>query len=216
MLIKIDQLVNWDINPRQISKEEFDSLKKSIKKDPNFLKVNKPITYLDRETNKYIVIAGNMRFRVAKELGYKELECDVMDDVYNEDGSLKKKLIKNRGLKHNVEYGKYDKDLLANNFDLEDLQEFKDLDFEIGNIFFNIESLDDPEIIPDEKEINLPNNERAFTNQTFNLSMRQDKIIKDALNLAKSSENLDDITDNENSNGNSLEVICNYYLDNRF
>jgi ParB-like nuclease domain len=154
MLIPITKIQNWDKNPRKISKENFIKLKASLKSDPDFLLVHKPITYLDRESDTYIAIAGNMRVKACKELGYKELECEVMTDVYNEDGSLREDLIKTRAIKHNIEYGEYDQDMLEKHFSSDILMDFQGLDAGLDEFFLEPknEILDQEEI----DENNLP------------------------------------------------------------
>lgn len=63
----IDELQEWDDNPRTVSKDSFERLKKQIE----ILGVYKPI--LINQQN--IVLGGNMRLRAFKELGIKEVTC---------------------------------------------------------------------------------------------------------------------------------------------
>ncbi len=68
---KIAQLTNWEDNPRTITKEDFERLKKQIIK----LGMYKPL--LINADN--IVLGGNMRLRALTELGAKEVAVTVVD-----------------------------------------------------------------------------------------------------------------------------------------
>lgn len=65
IIVKVDELKNWDKNPRDITPEGLDKLKRQIKK----LGVYKPIVV--NQDN--IVLGGNMRLRAIKSLGIKEV-----------------------------------------------------------------------------------------------------------------------------------------------
>lgn len=68
-------------------------------------------------------------------------------------------------------------------------------------------------IIPEEQEIALPAGEKPpFTEMTFTLSEKQAHQVREALKAAKRSNDFVD-TGNENSNGNALAVIVQFYLD---
>lgn len=68
---KIAELSNWEDNPRTITKEDFERLKKQIVK----LGMYKPL--LVNADN--IVLGGNMRLRALSELGAKEVAVTVVD-----------------------------------------------------------------------------------------------------------------------------------------
>lgn len=68
---KIAELTNWEDNPRTITKEDFERLKKQIVK----LGMYKPL--LVNADN--IVLGGNMRLRALSELGAKEVAVTVVD-----------------------------------------------------------------------------------------------------------------------------------------
>lgn len=69
--IKLDQLNPADYNPRQITKEEFEGLKESLKtfgQQENLI-VNKDMT----------IISGHQRYEAMKALGWQEAVCNVVD-----------------------------------------------------------------------------------------------------------------------------------------
>ncbi len=67
---KVSQLENYDQNPRTITDQEFERLKKQL----DYLGVYKPL--LINQDN--IVLGGNMRLRALKDLGIKEVMCAVV------------------------------------------------------------------------------------------------------------------------------------------
>ena len=111
-------------NPRQISTKQYNDLKASVKKfglvDP--IIVNKDNT----------VIGGHQRLKICKELKYIEIDCVVLDLSKEEERELNIRLNKNTG--------DFDIDILANEFDIDELTDwgFKHIDLDI-----NIDKLED-------------------------------------------------------------------------
>ena len=78
-----------------------------------------------------------------------------MEDVYDSDDNLLEDLIKSRAIKHNIEYGEYDQDLLKLYFDQDMLKEFEGLDIGLDNYFnesqnqiIDQEELDEQDLSP--------------------------------------------------------------------
>jgi DNA modification methylase len=71
--VPISQVVPWDKNPRGIKTQDYERLKRQILK----LGIYKPLV-CSWENGKYVVLGGNMRIRVLKELGVKEVEISVV------------------------------------------------------------------------------------------------------------------------------------------
>ena len=159
----ISDLIPNKKNPRQISVENFKKLKESLERDPEFLNYRPLIGY--KVNDKIHLVGGNMRFRACKDLGYKEIPVAVFgDEIKNEDGTINEKLINRRLFVDNSEYGKYDMDLLANNFEIEELKEMdipeltpmlmelepmeeeKDIKYKISIEFENAEDLGNAEV----------------------------------------------------------------------
>lgn len=99
-------------NPRIIKDDKFKKLVASIKEFPQMLSL-RPIVVNDD----MIVLGGNMRLKACKEAGLKEVPVIKASDL-NED--QQKAFI----IKDNVGYGEWDWDMLANEWDAEDLVEW--------------------------------------------------------------------------------------------
>ena len=91
-------------NPRSITKEKFEELKKSITDFPE-MQVVKPLVVADG-----YAIAGNMRLLAYKDLGYRELH--VLDVSEWSQAKRDEFMIKD-----NTHYGSWDYDALANEWD---------------------------------------------------------------------------------------------------
>jgi ParB-like chromosome segregation protein Spo0J len=115
-LIKIDKLKPASYNPRQITKKQFDDLKESIRKfdlvDP--IVINKDMT----------VIGGHQRLKCCKELKYKDVDCVVLD--------LTKEQEKELNIRLNKSGGEFDMDILANEFDIDELVDWGFKHVELG------------------------------------------------------------------------------------
>lgn len=148
--ISIDKLYNnngqikgLSTNPRQISTEDFLKLKKSIQDNPEMLELRELIVY-PHDDDYFIVIAGNMRLRAMKELEFTYATCKVLD----KNTSLEK--LKAYTIKDNISRGEWDFELLANEWDVDELIEFGlDLPVDFG-AFENEDELDN------ENEDNIP------------------------------------------------------------
>jgi ParB-like chromosome segregation protein Spo0J len=105
-------------NPRQISTKQYNDLKASVKKfglvDP--IIVNKDMT----------VIGGHQRLKICKELKHIEIDCVVLDLSKEEERELNIRLNKNTG--------DFDMDILANEFDIDELVDwgFKHIDLDVN------------------------------------------------------------------------------------
>ena len=103
-------------NPRIIKDERYKKLLNSIKEDPEMLQLREVIAY--RYKGLLIVIAGNMRLKACKELGFKEIPCKILP----EDTPIQK--LKAYTIKDNVGFGEHDFEMLANEWDVEQLEEW--------------------------------------------------------------------------------------------
>lgn len=123
MKLKISQLVNntgqienVPANPRQINKDSYQKLIKSLQEDPEFLD-HKPL-HVYQVGEKYVVLGGNMRLKALKELDYKEVPVTV----YNPE--TPPEVLRARIMKDNAEYGSWDMDMLANEWSNEPLDDW--------------------------------------------------------------------------------------------
>lgn len=94
-------------NPRQIGQKEFDRLVKSLQDCPEMFDA-RPLLVSQR-TGENIIIGGNMRFRAAKKLEYKEMPCVILEGITKE----KEREI---AIKDNGAFGEWDWDALANSY----------------------------------------------------------------------------------------------------
>jgi ParB-like chromosome segregation protein Spo0J len=99
-------------NPRDITPEQFAKLKKSLQEFPQMLDT-RPLV-ID-ENN--VVLGGNMRLRVLQDLGFEEVPVKQVTGWTEEQ---KKEFI----VKDNLSYGMWDWEMLANEWDAEQLEDW--------------------------------------------------------------------------------------------
>ena len=110
--ISINKVLSNSNNPRLIKDHKFKQLVNSIKEFPEMLE-KRPIVV----DESMIVLGGNMRLKACKEAGLKDIWIDVVDD-WSE--SQKKQFI----IKDNVGFGEWDWEILANEWNPEELKEW--------------------------------------------------------------------------------------------
>lgn len=103
-------------NPRQIRDHRYEKLKKSIEDAPEMLQLRELLVY--PHGGKFVIIGGNMRYRACKELGYKELPCKVLD------AETPVEKLRQYAIKDNENFGEYDWDVVANEWDTAELEDW--------------------------------------------------------------------------------------------
>jgi ParB-like chromosome segregation protein Spo0J len=116
MKVALTKLKNNPKNPRVIRDEKFNKLKKSIEDFPDMLEKRPLVVFTDKD-GKFVVLGGNMRLKAAKELGIKELPVIVADEWTEEQ---KAQFL----IKDNVNFGEWNHEELANEWDVIQLQEW--------------------------------------------------------------------------------------------
>lgn len=111
-LIKIGLVKPNPKNPRLIKDEKFEKLVKSITEFPDMLKLRPIVVNEDME-----VLGGNMRLKACIATGLKEIPIIKAINLTPEQ---QKEFI----IKDNVGFGEWDWDMLANEWDAVDLQEW--------------------------------------------------------------------------------------------
>ena len=115
-----------DGNPRTIKDKSFKDLVKSIENDPDFLKA-RPLIVSTRD-GLNVVVAGNMRLRAVKSLGWPTVPAILADLTERQENEWM--------LKDNLHKGEFDWDALANSFDPDFLKDVgfdeKELDKILG------------------------------------------------------------------------------------
>jgi site-specific DNA-methyltransferase (adenine-specific) len=115
-IVKISEVKPNPKNPRIIKDGKFQKLVKSIQEFPDMLNKRPLIVFTDVD-NKYVVLGGNMRLKACKEIGLKEIPIIIADEWTEEQ--------KNEFLiKDNVGFGEWDWDSLANEWDVEKLDDW--------------------------------------------------------------------------------------------
>jgi len=104
-LINIQEVIPNENNPRFIKDYKFKKLVKSIKEFPQMLKLRPIVVNSDM-----VVLGGNMRLKACKEAGLKEVYILVANELTKEQ---EREFI----VKDNVGFGEWDWDLLANDWD---------------------------------------------------------------------------------------------------
>jgi len=99
-------------NPRIIKDEKFRQLVQSIKDFPAMLEL-RPIVVNDEN----VILGGNMRLRACKEAGLKEVPIIKASELTEQQ---QKEFI----IKDNISFGEWDWDILANEWEAEELTEW--------------------------------------------------------------------------------------------
>lgn len=135
-------------NPRIIKKEQFEKLKTSIKNNADYFEA-RPII-LSNRTGELVVIAGNQRLKASKALGLKEVPTVLLEGLTEE---REREII----IRDNVENGEWDMNILANEWDVEELNDWGVTEikgFEID--FDSIDSNEDREVDKKLQKVKCP------------------------------------------------------------
>jgi hypothetical protein len=193
--VKIQEVKLNPNNPRLIKDDKFKKLVKSIQELPEMLEIRPIVVNADM-----IVLGGNMRLKACKEAGLKEVPIIIADNLTEEQ--QREFLIKD-----NVSGGEWDFEILANEWDVEKLE---DWGLEVGGF-----DLDSDELGTD---FTLPDGDKApFQQMTFTLADEQAEQIKNAISDIKETEDYKyaETMGNENSNGNALYLIIMQWAEQR-
>jgi hypothetical protein len=110
-LIKISQVKSNPNNPRLIKNDKFKKLVKSVQDFPEMLEL-RPIVVDEN----MIVLGGNMRLKACIEAGLKEVWIEVAD--------LTEQQKKEFTIKDNVGFGEWEWDMLANEWEQTELEDW--------------------------------------------------------------------------------------------
>tara|TARA_R110000744_G_scaffold12732_4_gene37624 strand:- start:116 stop:841 length:726 start_codon:yes stop_codon:yes gene_type:complete len=158
-LEKLSKLRKHPDNPRLIKGDKYKLLINSIIEDPDFLEKRPLIVNKD-----LVVIGGNMRLEACRELGWKETWIDETD--WTEE-KQRRFLIKD-----NSNFGEWDNDVLANEWEQNDLNNW---------------GLDLPPIFDDKEDKYTakvetpsydPKNEKPLLNQLVDTQKTENLIVK--------------------------------------
>ncbi len=110
--VKIQEVKLNPNNPRLIKDDKFAKLVKSIQELPQMLEIRPIVVNADM-----VVLGGNMRLKACKEAGLKEVPIIIADNLTEEQ--QREFLIKD-----NVSGGEWDFEMLANEWDVEQLEDW--------------------------------------------------------------------------------------------
>ena len=186
-------------NPRKISKENLEKLKKSVQDAPEMLRLRELIVV--PHGGVFVVIAGNQRLEAAKAVGMTALPCKVLPS----DTDPAK--LREYAIKDNLPFGEDDWEVIASEWDTEELEEW------------GMAVPEEWKANPDDfgEDFTLPEGDKGFATMTFTLSNEQQHIIEQAIKDAKRMEeyNYVETFGNTNSNGNALYLILTQWADAR-
>lgn len=109
--VAIGELVENPENPRTIKRKQFETLVRSIQEFPEMLEARPIVVNKDM-----VILSGNMRYKACLEAGIHEVWIQVVD--WSEE--KQKEFV----IKDNVSGGEWDWNLLANQFELEQLEDW--------------------------------------------------------------------------------------------
>ena len=108
--VKLSEVKTNPNNPRIIKDDKFSKLVKSIQEFPKMLEIRPIVVNSDM-----VVLGGNMRLKACKEAGLKEVPIIFADDLTEDE---QRQFI----IKDNVGFGEWDWDMLANEWEPEELE----------------------------------------------------------------------------------------------
>jgi hypothetical protein len=108
----IKDLLPREDNPRSIGRKEYEQLKKSLVEFPEMKQLREII--IDEDKN---ILAGHQRIYALKDLGYEDV---YVRQVFGLTEKQKREFM----VKDNVSSGKWDSDIIANEWDLDVLEGF--------------------------------------------------------------------------------------------
>lgn len=106
--LNIGQIEGLPANPRSWTREDIDRIAKSLKETPELFEMRPCIVY--PQGDKYIVLAGNLRFCGARQNGDPSVPCFVLPQKTSKD-KLKEIVIKDNG-----SFGTWDIDAIKNDW----------------------------------------------------------------------------------------------------
>lgn len=196
--MKLSELKPNPNNPRILKDEKFKKLVKSISEFPKMMSL-RPIV-IDTDN---MVLGGNMRLKALQELKFKDIPDNWVKRAEDLTDEEKSRFI----VADNVSFGEFDWDLIANEWDSQQLQAWGlDLPgFDVNSDQFG-------------EGFNLKDGDKEpFQQITFTLADEQAIVIQNAISDIKQTEEYKyaETMGNENSNGNALYLIVMQWVEQR-
>lgn len=117
--LKLSKMKMNPSNPRVIKDDRFRKLVKSLREFPEMME-KRPMVCVTDSDGKIYPLGGNMRLKALRELGMKEVpeEWVMMADEWSEE--KRREFV----LKDNISFGEWDWDMIANEWDAEQVEEW--------------------------------------------------------------------------------------------
>ena len=141
---KITEIRYNENNPRVIRDEKFAKLKRSIIEFPEMLE-KRPLVCVTRDDGKLMVLGGNMRLKALNDIGAAEVPVILADDWSEEQRA--RFLIAD-----NVGFGEWDWDVLANEWNADDLEKWG---LDLPAMEVELEAEEDNYEMPDEVQTDI-------------------------------------------------------------
>lgn len=119
---KIDKLIMNESNPRKISRKAYENLKKSLKDFPEMKQLREIV--VDENLK---ILGGHQRIYALKDLGYEDV---TVKQVIGLTEKQKREFI----IKDNTASGDWDTDIIANQWDIEELENWGVPNFKFDDI----------------------------------------------------------------------------------
>ena len=185
-------------NPRIIKDDKFKKLVNSIKDFPKMMELRPMVV-----NNDMIVLGGNMRLKALKELGYKDIPDTWVKNANDLTEDEQRRFI----IADNVGFGEHDWEMLANEWDVEELSEWG---LDCGGFDVNADEYGE--------DFSLKDGDKApFQQIAFTLANEQAEQIKNSIAEIKQTDEYKyaETMGNENSNGNALYLIVMQWAEQR-
>lgn len=121
-IVSINSLIENDINPRKIQQKAFIALKKSLQEFPEMKKLRMIVVDEDLK-----ILGGHQRIYALKDLGHTDVE---VKQVFGLSEKQKREFI----IKDNTASGEWDSDILANNWEMDELEGWGLTNFNFGDV----------------------------------------------------------------------------------
>lgn len=118
----IDKLIANDLNPRKISKKSYEALKKSLKDFPEMKQLREIVV-----DENLTILGGHQRIYALKDLGYADVTVKQVTGLTDQQ---KREFI----IKDNTAAGEWDSDIMANQWDVAELEKWGVPKFNFGEL----------------------------------------------------------------------------------
>lgn len=116
LVLNTGQIEGLPANPRKISSQKLENLKKNIQQNPEMLKLRGLMVY--QQGDKYVVIGGNMRLRAMRELKFTTALCIIIPP------HTTREKLKAYTILDNQQAGEWDWEMVQSDWTLEAFQDW--------------------------------------------------------------------------------------------